>query len=266
MPRINSSGQKTQNSIAYPIESVDKALRLLRHIHSEATVTVTSASAELGVAPSTAHRLLAMLQHHGFARQDRDTKAYMAGRAMLEIGLSALARLDVRAVARPELQALVSEVRETVQLVILQGPRTLVVDAVETTEAVRVSARTGGSLPPHCTSAGKVLLADLAFEEVAEMLGPDPLEQLTPNSIGTLAELEDELERVRERGYATNFGENELALAAVAVAIPVPKGAIPAAITVSAPAMRLTDANAPEVVAAARAAAERISARVEGHV
>ena len=172
--------------------------------------------------------------------------------------------LDVRMVARPELERLVGEVRETVQLVLLKGERTLVIDSVECAEIVRVTGRTGGSLPPHCTSAGKSMLARMPFEQVRALLGPDPLERLTDRTVGTLAELEAELGRVREAGYATNLGENEPAVAAVGVAIAVPRGSSPTAIAVTAPFGRLEPARVPEIAAAAQAAAGRIAVRLDG--
>jgi DNA-binding IclR family transcriptional regulator len=254
--------EQTGPPATYRIESVDKALRLLWLLQERPRVTVSDAADELGVARSTAHRLLAMLQERGFASQDRATRAYLPGRALLEIGLAAVRNLDVRAVARPELERLVADVRETVQLVLLKGPRTLVIDSVECSEVVRVTGRTGGSLPPHCTSAGKSMLARMADEDVEALLGPDPLEQLTDRSIGDHAALREELARVRSAGYATNLGENEPAIAAVGVAIGVPRGSSPTAITVTAPYDRLRPERVPQIAAAATATAARISARL----
>ncbi len=247
---------------AYPIESVARALQLLRLLGENPSLTVSETSEALGVARSTAHRLLAMLQHYDFATQDPVTRAYGPGRALLEIGLAAIDRLDVRKLARPELERLVEEIGETVQLITLRGPRTLVVDAVECDRRIRVSGRTGGSLPPHCTSAGKILLSELPFDQVSATLGPDPLETLTERSISTLKELEADLERCRQRGYATNLEENEAGLMSAAVAIPAPHGASPAAITVSAPAMRVSEERIAELAEAAKAAAARIAARI----
>jgi DNA-binding IclR family transcriptional regulator len=252
----------TRSKPTYPIESVDRALQLLRLLGENPSLTVSETSEALGVARSTAHRLLAMLQHHDFATQDPVTRAYGPGRALLEIGLATVDHLDVRKLARPELERLVEEIDETVQLITLKGPRTLVVDAVECDRRIRVSGRTGGSLPPHCTSAGKILLSELPFDQVSATLGPDPLEKLTERSIGTLAELEAELDRCRERGYATNLEENELGLISAAVAIPASRGASPAAITVSAPAMRVSEDQIVELAAAAKQAAARIAARI----
>jgi IclR family acetate operon transcriptional repressor len=247
----------------YRIASVDNALRLLWMFKEQSVWTVSDAADELGVARSTAHRLLAMLQHHGFVQQNASTKTYGLGRGLLEIGLAAIRDLKIRDIARPDLEQLVREVGETAHLIVLQGTRTLIVDAVESPQALRVGGRIGGSAPPNCTSAGKVLLAPMPAARVNALLGPDPLEQLTARSIGTLAELHRELEVVRGLGYARNLGEREAGTAAVSVAIPTSGDITPAAITINAPEIRMPDERIPELVQAARAAAERVARRLE---
>jgi DNA-binding IclR family transcriptional regulator len=247
----------------YRIASVDNALRLLWMFKEQSVWTVSDAADELGVARSTAHRLLAMLQHHGFVQQNASTKTYGLGRGLLEIGLAAIRDLKIRDIARPDLEQLVREVGETAHLIVLQGTRTLIVDAVESPQALRVGGRIGGSAPPNCTSAGKVLLAPMPAARVNALLGPDPLEQLTARSIGTLADLHRELEVVRGLGYARNLGEREAGTAAVSVAIPTSGDITPAAITINAPEIRMPDERIPELVQAARAAAERVARRLE---
>lgn len=248
---------------AYRIESVDKALRLLHLFRVKQSWTVSEASRVLGVAPSTAHRLLVMLQWHGFAQQNPGSKAYEAGRALLPLDLATVRELAVRDVAGPEIQRLSDRVRETVHLVVLEGARTLIVDEVEGPHAVGSSASIGDSAPPNCGASGKMLLSALAPPDVALLVGPDPLEQNTQYSISTLAELEIELARVRRQGYATNFDEHTLGSTGISVAIPVPAGLTPAAITVNAPSSRLTRRRIPSVVTALRRAAKQIAAKLE---
>jgi IclR family acetate operon transcriptional repressor len=251
---------------AYRIESVDKVLRLLHMFEDRPRWTVSEASDALDVAPSTAHRLLAMLQWHGFVHQNPGSKAYVPGRALLAIGLSALRQLTIRDVARPEMEELAKQLQETVHLIVLQGPRTLIIDAVESQQVVRVGARVGGSAPPNCVSAGKVLLAELTDRQVAALIGPDPLPQMTRRSIGTLAELKPVLAEVRRQGYATNIDEHEHGATGVAVPIRVPDGLTPAALTVNAPSVRLSADRIPAVAALAKQMSERISAKLEPKV
>jgi DNA-binding IclR family transcriptional regulator len=248
----------TPSEPAYRIESVDKALRLLWLLRDERRLTVSEVSERLGVARSTAHRLLGMLVSHGFAQQDPETKAYMPGRGLLEVGLGALSSIDVRREARPELQRLAGEVRETVLLIMMQGVITMVVDAVECEEFVRVSATAGRSLPPHTVAGGKVLLAGMDPDQVRDLLGPEPFERRTPDSITTYAELNAELDDVRRRGYATNFNEAESGMSGISVPVPVPPGVIPAAITVTTPSARMSLRRMPALVTTAQAAAARI--------
>jgi DNA-binding IclR family transcriptional regulator len=248
---------------AYRIESVDKALRLLHMFREQPRWTVTEVSDALGVVPSTAHRLLAMLQLHEFVQQEQGSKAYVAGRALVVIGLAALSQLAVRDAARADIEALSRELRETIHLIVLQGSRTLIVDAVEGDQVVRVGARIGGSAPPNCVSAGKVLLAKMTDRQVAALIGPDPLPTRTSRSIGTLAQLTADLNRVRQRGYATNFDEHELGATGIAVPIPVPPDVTPAAITVNAPSARVPADRIHDIVDAATAAAARIAAKLD---
>ena len=242
--------------------SVDKALRLLGLLSEQQSVTVSSAADDLGVARSTAHRLLSALQSHGFAFQDPATRAYGPGSALMRLGLAAVEGLELRTVARPEIEALSVELGETVHLIALEGSRTFVLDSVESREAVRVSSRIGGSMPAHVTAAGKVLLAQLPAETIETIMGPDPLPTRTPSSVSTHAQLAAELEEIRARGYATNQAENEPDIAAVAVPIPGVHGLRPAAVSVAAPAMRVDDEKLARMAAAAAVAVRRIGARL----
>ncbi len=101
---------------AYPIASVDNALRLLMLLRKQTRVRLSEASEHLGVAHSTAHRLLAMLAYHGFVRQERDSRAYVAGPALVEIGLAAIRQMDIRLHARPVLEDLAARFAETAHL------------------------------------------------------------------------------------------------------------------------------------------------------
>src|SRR5690625_86064 len=97
----------------YPIESVDNALKLLVLFSERSQVRLGEASAYLGVASSTAHRLLAMLRYRGFVRQDPSSKVYEPGPVLASMGLAAPGDGRLRLRARPILERLWSDVRET---------------------------------------------------------------------------------------------------------------------------------------------------------
>jgi IclR family transcriptional regulator, acetate operon repressor len=247
---------------AYPIESVDNALRLLRMLRERSEVRVSDASREIGVARSTAHRLLAMLQHHGFVQQDAASRAYVAGPALLDFALAMLRDRDIRSHARPFLEALSRVTGETVHLIVLQGRDVLFLDCVESTKTVRVGNRTGLVLPAHCTSAGKALLAALTGERLRALYPEERLPGLTGRSIRSRTRLERELAAVRRRGYATNVGETEDEIGSLGVLVRDRQGSPRAALSVAVPLSRLTDRVAGTAARAAMRAAAALGAAI----
>jgi len=246
----------------YPIESVDNALRLLLSLLEQPTMTVSDGSEMLGVAPSTAHRLLAMLQYRGFVGQDPATRHYRAGPVLLQLGLAAVRDIDLRRAARPILERLSLEVDETVTLGVLQGSDMLFVDCVESSRIIRVGSRTGILLPAHSTSGGKAILAQMSREEVRELYPNPRLRKMTARSLSTRSELEKELAEVRARGYATNFGESENDLSAVAVAIRGCHGRPIGAVAVAAPMSRLPGEDVEKIVEPLLRAADDIGSAI----
>lgn len=246
------------------LKSLDCGLQLVLSLRDHASLTVSEAARALGVAPSTAHRLLATLKARGFVVQELPSRRYRAGAALLEVGLSALRNLDVRRTARPHLESLAQEVRETVDLVMLgelgpPAPAIRFVDVAEGPERLRVASRLGEVRPAHCTASGKVLLAWLPTGRLHVMYPDTGLPSLTSRSLTARAELFAELEGVRRQGFATNVGESIEALSAVAVPIRDPAGAVVAALAVSAPSSRLE----PRRIESLAEAAKRTAAAVE---
>lgn len=251
--------KKGSSAPKYPIESVDNVLRLLLLLRRQSAIGVSEASEYLGVAPSTAHRLLAMLQHHDFVQQDPVQRSYKAGPALIEVGLAALKDMDVRAQARPHIERLVEEVGETAHLVVLQGSTALFLDCVEGSRALRAGSRTGQVVPAHCTAAGKALLAQLDPERLDDLYPREKLTGLTPRSITLKSTLKKQLAAIAREGYATNQGESEADLRAVAAAVPDRTGRHRAAITVAAPEARLGAKEVPRVAEAVKAAAKAVA-------
>jgi IclR family acetate operon transcriptional repressor len=241
MSAMQTDSAARESTPAYPISSVDNALRLLQLFRQRDSVRLTEACEYLGVAHSTAHRLLAMLVHHGFVRQDAKTRAYRPGPTLIEIGLAVVEKMDIRVLARPFLEELAAQFEETVHLVTMEGTEVRYVDAVESTRALRVAPRLGSLLPAHCTSAGKVLLAELPDAEIQRLYAdPVALTRQTDRSLGSVAQLLAALEEVRATGYGTNFEESEEGVGSVAIALRDAGGNAVAAVAVAVPTSRLS--------------------------
>jgi DNA-binding IclR family transcriptional regulator len=224
----------------YPIESVDNVLRLLLMIAEHGQVRVSEASAELGTAVSTAHRLLAMLAYHGFVVQDPDSKAYKAGHVLLRIGLSSVHNLDIRTLLHPFLEELRDETGETVHAAVLQGNQVLYIDCEESPMALRVASRVGTLTLAHCTSVGKAWLACESDDFLRGLYPSAQLPALTEGSITSRAALITELAEVRRLGYSHNEGESEIGVGSVSCAVRDREGRPVAAISVAVPLARMT--------------------------
>jgi len=248
---------------AYPIASVDSALRLLMLFRDTPRVRLSEASEHLGVAHSTAHRLMAMLAYHGFVRQEPGSRAYVAGPALVEIGLAAVRELDIRLPARPVLEGLAASSGETVHLAVLEGGNVRYLDAVESARALRVASRTGSALAANCTASGKALLAELSDAEVTAIFaGQDTLSALTGRSITSCQRLLAELHTVRARGCAVNVEESEDGVASVAVAVRGPRRVPAAALAVSGPVSRMTGQAVEKIAAELRVRAAELESLI----
>ena len=242
----------------YPIESVDNALKLLLLLGEQPQIRLSEATRYLGVAPSTAHRLLAMLTYRGFVRQDPVSRAYLPGPALTGVAFAIFSRIDIQRSAGAVMRGLSEELRETIHVGMLDGASVRFVAAVEGPAAVRVASRLGRTMPAHCTSTGKVMLAHLPGHELRQLFPREKLERITAHSLGSRAELEAELSRIRERGYAVNREESEEGVASVAVPIPTRAPGLRLALNAAAPQDRLDGSRYPAVAAALVEAAKVI--------
>ncbi|TDD82027.1 IclR family transcriptional regulator [Saccharopolyspora karakumensis] len=217
---------------AYAIASVDHALRLATILQLEGGLSVADAAERLGVARSTAHRLLAMLVYRDFAAQD-DTKVYRAGPVLELASHSRSTASRLRQAALPHLHRLVDELGESVNLTVRTGTTTRFIACAECRQALRVGSREGMVFPAHQTTAGLLLLAELTDEELdSTYAGADQAE------VPDVDRLRRELAKVRRNGFALNQGRSERGVVAIGVPVRSPEGAAIAGLSVSMPSVR----------------------------
>lgn len=238
----------------YIVEAADKALQLVMMLQNEESLGVSEAAERLGVARSTAHRLLTTLRHRDFAVQAPDRR-YRAGPVLRKIVARPRSTGSLVESATPLLAQLRNEINETVHLVVLDGRDAVFLHSEEGRQLLRIGSRAGVRLPARLASAGKVLLAALSPEEVDRRYS----DELTADE---LTSLHQELGRVRSAGYGLNQGATEEGIAAVAVSIYDDDGRAISAISASLPTARLRRQAIPELTAALRRCAESITALV----
>ncbi|WP_326585197.1 IclR family transcriptional regulator [Streptomyces sp. NBC_00487] len=242
---------------SYPVSAAGNALRAVRLLHERDELRVIDVAAQLDVARSTAHRILAMLVFHGFAEQDRH-KVYRPGPALRAIrGTHAAPPPDLITRAHRHLIQLAATVRETTHLMVLEGNGARFLDGVEGPQALRVSHRTGTLLPAHVTSGGKALLAELPLDRL-RALYPNGLPGDGAKAPGDFARLAAELTAVRRTGYAYNLQESERGVNAVGACVRDRTGTAVAAVAVAAPTSRCPRARLAELAQPLLAVAQEI--------
>ncbi|HVV20933.1 MAG TPA: IclR family transcriptional regulator [Pseudonocardiaceae bacterium] len=219
--------------------SVDNALHLIRLLAQHRALRLSEVADSLGVAPSTAHRLLSALRAQGFAEQEVRNGPYHLGPLLREIGRAAHDQLDVRQVLRPALEQLWKATGETVSLGVLEGRDIRFVDGIESSRTVRVGNRTGVLIPAHCTAAGKAIMAGLSDVEFDRRFAGSGLERRTRATIAHWPDLLKELTAIRKAGFAMNVEEGEPGVSAVGAAILDATGMPVASINVVLPSSRM---------------------------
>ncbi|MFI9626559.1 IclR family transcriptional regulator [Streptomyces sp. NPDC052042] len=204
-----------QNENSYRVEAVDRALILLTLLAERGRLSVTEAGRELGVAPSTAHRLLATLCHRDFAVRG-DDRVYRPGPQSFPAGRRAVPPLPDR--MRPYLESLYGEVNETVHLMVRTGTEVLFLDGIEGVRSLRVGLRIGVRMPAYCTSGGKAMLADLD-PAVVDALHSGGLPPSPGERIRDLVALRRALETVRRDGFGFNQDESEPGVTAIGASV-----------------------------------------------
>jgi len=284
-------------------QAIDRAAMLLAQVvHGSEPVSFTELTAACGLAKSTTSRLLMALERHQLVRRDSDGR-FWPGELFVRYAWRGTAGAHLVAVAQPFLDQLGEQTSETINLGVATGgadggragrdraaglanagvtaraggggagsdvgasAASISAGDMMVTQIAQVNSRymiggtnwVGLAVPLHCSALGKVLLA---FGGAA--MPSEPFEARTPHTITTRAALSAELGAVRDRGYAVTDEELEPGL--VAVAAPVFAGGLTAiaAISVSAPASRLTADLIPVTAARCVAVASALSATLGG--
>lgn len=238
------------------VQSVERAFSLLELIADAGGRSTLSELAERADLPMpTIHRLLRTLVNLGCARQLPD-RGYALGPTLMRLG--DLAGRQLGDIVRPHLRTLVTTLGETANIAVLDGDMMVYAAQVPSSHSMRMFTEVGRRVHPSATGVGKAVLPSLEESRVAQIIHSSGMPELTQNSITDFAELQEELARIRTRGYAIDEEEQELGVRCFAVNI---EGAPnPMAVSVSGPKSRLDDDFASQAVPLLHAIAQNISA------
>ena len=249
----------------YRIQVLDRVFGILNLLASEnSELTIAKLSSRLQLHKSTGHRLVAVLERNRYIERNPANGRYRLGLRLAELGMEAIARLDLREVARPELERLVEETGETAHLGVLREGKVTSVAHVESRHTLRTPVTVGHQAPAHCSSQGKAILAFLPLRDLREFVRAYGLRAYTKNTITRLSALRAELERVRGQGYALDNEELEEGLGCIGAPVRDHTESAVAAVSIAGPASRLGQDRMPQLIESVKSAASRLSALM-GH-
>ncbi|MBB3084659.1 IclR family transcriptional regulator [Geodermatophilus sabuli] len=238
-----------------PIESLHRGLVLLRELRDGRVLGVKDAAELLGVAPSTAHRLLTALCFDGFAIQDRD-RQYRLGPELRPERVRGMDVDEFRTLVHPVIDRLSKTVGETVHVWVRQGPLLRWVDGVEGTAPAHVPSDRWDRVPAYASAAGKALLSELNGKQLEKVFAGG-LPPARASHITNLASLKRHLQAVRTRGYAISIEESAQGVDGVAVCSKDSLGRPIFAISLAIPSSRFERGRVPDYVEALRYAVEQ---------
>ena len=226
---------------AYHIQVLDRAFSILDSLEaSGGDLGVSELTTRVGLQKSTVHRLLSVLGQHRYVAQSDSTGKYRLGYRLSELGRSVTAHPNLVETAEPFLQRLVEISGETAHVGALEGGRVLSLAAVEGSRTLRTPSTVGKKTPVHSSSIGKCLLAFLSKAKLDEIVRTHGLEVFTATTIATRKDLNQELARVRNQGFAIDEEEYELGLKCLGAPVRDSSGTVSAAISIAGPASRLS--------------------------
>lgn len=219
------------------VQSLERGLSVIRAFDQQhPKMTLSQVAKETGLSRATARRFLHTLVSLGYTATDG--REFWLRPHVLELGYAYLSSISLPELATPHLRQLVDQVNESSSVSVLDGAEIVYVARVPTRRIMTVAISVGTRFPAYATSMGRVLLAGQTPQRRADLFAATSFEALTPKTTTSADELEAELVRVRERGWAMVDQELELGLRSIAAPIHNAQGNTIAAVNVSASAAR----------------------------
>ena len=246
----------------YNVRAVERAIQILDAFDDEHPQRGVSEIAEaVGLHKATTYRILTTLVNYGLVERSPDEQKYRLGIKLVDLGFKVTRRMDLRREALPYMTQLAQQIDEAVDLSIFDNNEVLYVEMIQSHHALTIAAMVGQRLPVRATAAGKVFLASLPESQLNELL-QKPLTAYTKNTITDPRQLREQLQSIRDQGYALDNEEFEPGVKALAAPVCNRGGRVVAAISTPTPASRLTEDRVPEIAKALKEAAGEVSYRL----
>ena len=212
--------------------------------HSSGGLSLSQIAQHLKLNKSTAHHLVSTLVAEGFAQKDPASHSYSLGPKFYDLAFMVSAGKDLIGEAEPVLRSLAERTGEVAHLMVLDNEQMLYLHRVESpyaTRGLQMASFVGMRNHVHSSSGGKVLLANMEPERARRILEQKGLPRMTANTITDPERLMEQLLEVKRQGFALDDEENEAGVRCIGAPVFNAGGRAVAAVSLSGPAVRLTD-------------------------
>lgn len=199
------------------IQSTETSFTLLKRIKEVGSISVSDLATEVERPKSTVHRHLSTLVNLGYLQ--KEDNEYRLSLQFLDFGVKAREQYPLYSVIKPEVDKLVEDTGERAQVMVSEGDNGTYIYQRTGDRGITTDSHVGKRVSLHSVASGKSYLAHLPENRVHEILDQTGMPAITSNTITDKERLFDELETIRERGYAFNDEENGLGVRAVGAPI-----------------------------------------------
>ncbi len=244
------------------VRVLHKTLDILETIRSQDSgFKLAELSRKVELPKATVYRILATLEGRGYLDRTADG-SYRMAKKLFNLQRTESVEQILNRVAQPIMDRVVDATKETVNLGILDAGEVVVINTVESPQAVRMSSKIGNRRHLHSTALGKIFLAGLPDKEFLRLIRMKGLPKLTDHTIVSKTAVIDEIKTVRKQGWAMDNQENEIEGRCIGAPIVAPDGRVVAALSVSGPVFRMDLARAKSLVPQLKAFCLEISEKV----
>ena len=250
---------------AYQIKSVVKTFRLMELLVTKNEFQVSQLYRLLKTPKTTVHRILLTLESLGYIQQNPQTLGYMASTKIFYLGGQVIRNLNFVEIAKPLMIKLFEKTGETINLGILDNTDVICVDKVESKQHLKLDQPIGSKAKAYQAAMGKAILAYLSDEERVRLFSKHGISPSTSKSLKTVSAVEEDLQRVQERGYSVDNEEGGIGVRCVGAPIFDYNSKVIAGLSIAGPASRIKEKNIESLAKLVMETAALISNRLGMH-
>ena len=248
-----------ENKFKYPIHSVEKAFSLLEVLAENGLeLGIAELCKKISLPKGTVHRLLGTLKNLGYIEQNPQNRKYYLTVKIFKLGTVITDRIGLVQII-PYMKKLSQQFNETINLAIMDRDEIIYLYSVGSDNTLKLDLRIGSNQPAYCAAVGKVLLAYLSEQDLANYLKRVKLKSYTPYTITDKEYLRKELKLIREKEYSFVNEEYIAGVSCVAVPIKDQQGKVCAGLSFSVPTVRMDKEKLPQLIDSLISTAKKIT-------